>query len=85
MDRESVLTFVTRIMRKLCAELPALFFVFYCKNINGKDAVCANNCPGTDPNAVVVGGTALVLAPAVATVGTAVAAGNLLGPMLGAG
>jgi hypothetical protein len=59
--------------------------VFYCKNINGKDAVCANNCPGVDPNAVVVGGTALVLAPAVASVGTAVVAGNLLGPILGAG
>jgi hypothetical protein len=61
------------------------FFVLECKNSNGKDSVCANNCPGMDPNAVVVSETALVLAPAVATVGTAVVAGNLLGPMLGAG
>jgi hypothetical protein len=46
-----------------------------------KEAVCANNCPSVDPNPVVVGGTALVLASVV----TAVTAGNLLGPMLGAG
>ena len=56
---------------------------FYCNNTNGNPAVCANNCPGVDPNAVVVGGTALLLAPlAVATAG---AAPSLLGPALGAG
>jgi hypothetical protein len=56
---------------------------FYCNNTNGNPAICANNCPGVDPNAVVVGGTALLLAPlAVATAG---AAPSLLGPALGAG
>ncbi len=38
-----------------------------------KEAVCANNRPVVDPNAVVMGRTAMVLA------------GNLLGPTLGAG
>jgi hypothetical protein len=60
-------------MRKSVQNYLLCFFVFECKNSNGKDAVCANNCPGTDPNAVVMGRTAMVLA------------GNLLGPTLGAG
>jgi hypothetical protein len=55
---------------------------FYCNNTEGKEAVCANDCPGVDPNAVVVGGTALLLAPLAAAT---IVAPNLAGPALGAG
>jgi hypothetical protein len=55
---------------------------FYCNSTEGNVAVCANDCPGVDPNAVVVGGTSLLLAPlATATL----VAPNLAGPALGAG
>ena len=67
--------------RKLKPTVNSNFFT--CSNINGNPAICANNCPGVDPNAVVVGGTALVLAPlAVATLALAP---DLIGPALGAG
>jgi len=55
---------------------------FYCNNTENGKAVCANDCPGVDPNAVVVGGTGLVIASA--TVAAAVAS-ELLAPALGAG
>ena len=54
---------------------------YYCQTARGYDAVCANDCPGVDPNAVVVGGEAALLSIAVAAVGGP----NLLGPILGAG
>ena len=54
---------------------------YYCINTEGQKAICANDCPGVDPNAVVVGGEAALLSLAIATsVGP-----NLLGPVLGAG
>ena len=54
---------------------------YYCNNTRGDAAACANDCPGMDPNSVVVGGEAAILSLAVA-----VSAGpNLLGPILGAG
>jgi hypothetical protein len=53
---------------------------FYCENTKGSLALCANDCPGVDPNAVVVGGTELILAPLAA----AIVAPSLLGPALGA-
>ena len=55
---------------------------FYCYNTKGKKSVCANNCPGVDPNAIVVGGVALAFATGAVAVG---AAPNLLFPVLGAG
>jgi len=55
---------------------------YYCNNTQGNQAACANDCPGMDPNAVVVGGEAAVLSLAVAT---AAAGPDLLGPVLGAG
>jgi hypothetical protein len=54
---------------------------FFCYNIKGDEAICANNCPGMDPNAVVVGGAAALFAVAAATS----TAPQLLGPALGAG
>ena len=54
---------------------------YYCLNVNNEMAACANDCPGVDPNAVVVGGEAALLSLAVAaSVGP-----DLLGPVLGAG
>ena len=32
--------------------------------------ICANNCKGVDPNAVIVGGTAVLAATAIASVGS---------------
>jgi len=64
---------------------PAISKNFYfCYNTEGIRSVCANNCRGVDPNAVVVGGTAalfsLAASASVATVGA-----DLLGSALGAG
>jgi hypothetical protein len=33
---------------------------FYCNNTDNNIAICANDCPGVDPNAVLVGGTAAI-------------------------
>jgi len=57
---------------------------YYCVNTEGQEAVCANNCRGVDPNAVVVGGTAALFSLA-ASVSVAVAGADLLGSALGAG
>jgi hypothetical protein len=57
---------------------------FFCKNIANDTAACANNCPGVDSNAVVVGGEA-VLISVTASATVPVAAPSLLGPALGAG
>jgi hypothetical protein len=54
-------------MRKLCAELPALFLFSTAIILMEKEAVCANNCASVDPNPVVEGGTATVLAAASAS------------------
>ena len=53
---------------------------YYCINVLGQGAVCANDCPGVDPNAVVVGGEVALLSLAAA-----VAFGpDLVSPALGA-
>ncbi len=57
---------------------------FTCKNVNNQTAICANNCPGVDPNAVVVGGEAALLSLA-AVYSVAQVGPNLAGPVLGAG
>jgi hypothetical protein len=54
-------------------------YFYYCINTLGQAAICANDCPGVDPNAVVVGGEVAVLALAAG-----LSAGpSLLGPALG--
>jgi hypothetical protein len=54
---------------------------YYCTNILGQQALCANDCPGVDPNAIVVGGEVALLSLAV---GLSAGAGpGLLGPALG--
>ena len=35
----------------------------------GELAACANNCPGVDPNAIVVGGAALAIAATASLLG----------------
>ena len=42
---------------------------FLCVDTTGSLATCANNCLGVDPNAIVVGGTALVTAATVGSIG----------------
>ena len=41
---------------------------FYCVDTNGKLAACANNCPGVNPAAIIVGG-GLVTASAIGGIG----------------
>jgi hypothetical protein len=53
---------------------------YYCLNEAGREAVCANDCPGVDPNAVVVEGE-LALTSLVAA--TALSVPGLLEPALG--
>ena len=43
--------------------------LFQCRDQYNRSAICANNCKGVDPNAVVIGGTAILAATAI--VGTA--------------
>jgi hypothetical protein len=54
---------------------------YYCNNALGNPRLCANDCPGVDPNAVVVGGEAALFTLAAAT---SLAAPSLLEPALGA-
>jgi hypothetical protein len=56
---------------------------FTCLTSSNKTAVCANNCPGVDANAVVVNGLGVVVPVATAT--SIATAGGLLQPTLGAG
>ena len=42
---------------------------FFCVDTAGELAACANNCPGVDPNAIVVGGAALATAAIVGSAG----------------
>ena len=54
---------------------------FYtCTNARGLRAVCANDCPGVDPNAIVIGGEVALLSLAIASSSV-----DLVGPLLGAG
>ena len=54
---------------------------FYtCFNTQGLPAVCANDCPGVDPNAIVIGGEVALLSLAIASSSV-----DLVGPLLGAG
>ncbi len=57
---------------------------FTCRTVSNQTGICANNCPGVDPNSVVVGGEAALLSVA-ASASIAVAGPNLVGPVLGAG
>jgi hypothetical protein len=57
---------------------------FTCQTSSNVTAVCANNCPGVDPNAVVVGGEGALLSIAAAA-SVAAAGPGLMGPALGAG
>jgi hypothetical protein len=54
---------------------------YYCMNVLDQPAICANDCPGVDPNAVVVGGEVAFLTLAAAT---SLAGPDLLAPALGA-
>ena len=54
---------------------------FYCVAEDGELAACANNCPGVNPNSVVVGGTALVAATAIGGIGAFPIVGML--PIIG--
>jgi hypothetical protein len=54
---------------------------YYCSNEKDNFALCANDCPGVDPNAVVVGGEVALLSIAVASV----VGPDIIGPVLGAG
>jgi hypothetical protein len=63
-----------------------LLNVFTCTNVNGLPAICANDCIGVDPNAIVVGGAASLFALPVAAVAAGGAASpGFLAPVLGAG
>ena len=55
---------------------------FYCVDTEGRLAACANNCPGVDPNAIIVGG-GLVTASAIGGIGLLYSAG--LPMIVGAG
>ena len=64
------------------AAKPAYNLNFYfCGDVKGHAAICANDCPGVDPNAVVIGGEAALFSLAVASS----IVPDLLGPALGAG
>ena len=49
--------------------------LYQCKDRFNQTVICANNCKGVDPNAVVVGGTALFAAAAFSGLGGFVPAG----------
>ena len=40
--------------------------VFQCLNKDGQKGTCSNNCLGVDPNAIIIGGTAVLAASAIA-------------------
>ena len=48
--------------------------MYHCKDFYGEVVTCANNCIGVDPNAIVIGGTAVLAATATAPTGLAVIA-----------
>jgi hypothetical protein len=52
---------------------------YYCINIRNQQALCANDCLGVDPNAIVIGGEVALISVAAGLSGGP----NLLGPALG--
>ncbi len=65
---------------------PAKSENFYiCHTSSNKKAICANNCPGVDANAVVVGGEAALLSVAAAASVAGAGGPGLIQPALGAG
>lgn len=44
--------------------------LFQCKDARNRTVLCANNCIGVDPNAVVIGGTAVLAAAAIGGLGS---------------
>ena len=54
--------------------------IYTCTNTQGQQAVCANDCPGVVPIAVVIGGEAALLSLVIASSSV-----DLVGPLLGAG
>jgi hypothetical protein len=58
---------------------------FICLTSSNKTAICANNCPGVDANAIIVGGEAALLSVAAASSVAAAGGPGLMGPALGAG
>ena len=53
---------------RLVAEEGFAYNVYHCKDPYGNVVTCANNCRGVDPNAIVIGGTALLAATATVPV-----------------
>ena len=39
--------------------------IYQCRNSKGDLAICSNNCRGVNPNAIIIGGTAVAIAAAV--------------------
>ena len=71
---------------RLVAEEGFAYNVYHCKDPYGEVVTCANNCRGVDPNAIVIGGTAVLAATATAPTGLAVIALGLGGVgLVGAG
>ena len=54
---------------RLVAEEGFAYNVYHCKDSYGEVVTCANNCRGVDPNAIVIGGTAVLAATATVPVG----------------
>ena len=55
---------------RLLAQEGFAYNLYECRDKENFRAVCANNCRGVDPNAVVVGGSAVLAATAIAAVGS---------------
>ena len=53
--------------------------VYRCKNIYGEIGTCSNNCKGVDPNAIIIGGSALLAVSSVALTSPFLAAAVPLG------
>ena len=54
---------------RLVAEEGFAYNLYQCKDPWGANVTCANNCRGVDPNAVVIGGTAVLAATATVPIG----------------
>ena len=68
---------------RLAAEEGFSYNVYKCKNKHGQVGVCSNNCKGVDPNAIIIGGSAVLAASGLA--GLTVTQAILLGGVLGGG
>ena len=71
----------------LVAEEGFSYNVYRCKNKDGQIGICSNNCKGVDPNAIIIGGSAVLAASGVAvvTLGQAVLQAGLGATILGGG